>query len=154
MRHGVYSLGNNCGIWQVRKEVRAESLAHFRILKTFGYLAIDGNETLFADEEQVKQLREYLVEVGQAIYELDLSASPKVLASLVRFLKEQGKFTTTLEELSRSGKKLTRDELERLKDGMRNALVDLFFAMRADAGRSNRGLSRDDVRYLLAARLT
>lgn len=39
-----------------------------------------------------------------------------------------------------------------MKAGMRTAFIDLFFAMRADAGRSTQKLKKEDMEYLLFVR--
>lgn len=135
--------------WQLRQEVRAENLAHYRQLKTMGYLFIEPTEGLFDSEEATAKLQEGLRQFGTAIYELDLSASPAVLRCLVAFLREIEAFNRKLEQVAQAGTKVTQAELAAMKAGMRDAFVNLFFAMRADAGRSIRKLKKEDVEYLL-----
>lgn len=138
--------------WQLRQEVRAENLAHYRLLKTMGYLFIEPTEGLFDGEEATKRLQEGLLQFGTAIHELDLSASPAVLHCLVAFLREIQAFNSEQERLVRIGAKVSRAEYEKMKAGMREAYVNLFFAMRADAGRSSRKLKKEDIEYLLFIR--
>lgn len=138
--------------WQLRQEVRAENLTHYRLLKTMGYLFIEPTEGLFDGEEATRKLQEGLLQFGTAIHELDLSASPAVLRCLVAFLREVEAFTRELEQLAQNGTKVSRGELNTLKAGMRKAYVNLFIAMRADAGRSSRKFKKEDMEYLLFIR--
>lgn len=96
--------------WQLRQEVRTENLAHYRLLKTMGYLFIEPTEGLFDSEQATAKLKESLLEFGTAIHELDLSASPAVLRCLVTFLREIEAFNRKLEQLAQAGTKVTRAE--------------------------------------------
>lgn len=136
--------------WQQRQEVRVEGLKHFRALKTYGFLTLAGDKKWLDDRDQLEKVRQVLAGVGTAIYELDLIASPKVLTHLVNLLRETNNFTDELQRLAQAGKKISPSELEQLKDALRHTLVELFYAMRTDAGRSNKGLKYDDILYLLS----
>lgn len=144
--------------WQVRQEVRADSLKHYRTLKTFGFIHLKGLAELsqtfdFESEEGVKRLRAALLEVGRAIFDVDLSASPRVLRALIRFLQETEDFNERLRRLAAAGQKVTAQEFDAMKAPMRHAYLKLFKAMRADVGRSSLFLKRKDLEYLLFVQL-
>lgn len=144
--------------WQVRQEVRADSLKQYRTLKTFGFMHLKGLAELsqtfdFESEEGLKRLRAALLEVGRAIFDVDLSASPRVLRALVRFLQETEDFNTRLEKLAAAHQKASAQEFDAMKAPMRRAYLKLFLAMRADVGRSSLFLKRKDLEYLLLVQL-
>lgn len=144
--------------WQVRQEVRADSLKLYRVLKTFGFIHLKGLTELsqtfdFESEEGLKRLRAALLEVGRAIFDVDLSASPRVLRALVRFLQETEDFNARLEKLAAAHQKVTAQEFDAMKAPMRRAYLKLFLAMRADVGRSSLFLKRKDLEYLLLVQL-
>ncbi len=107
----------------------------------------------FESEEGSGRLRAALLEVGQAIFDVDLSASPRVLRALVRFLQETEAFTERLEQLYAANQKVTPQEFEAMKADMRRAYIKLFRAMRADVGRSSLFLRTKDLEYLLLVQL-
>lgn len=138
--------------WQVRQAVRSENLAHYRLLKTFGFIFTEGSDGLFEGGQPTDKLREGLLQLGTAIHEIDLTASPAVLRRLVSLLREVESFNTKLEQVARAGTKVSHSEFEEMKAGMRNAYVRLFRAMRADAGSSNLFMRTNDLEYLLFVR--
>lgn len=138
--------------WQLRQQARAENLNNYRQVKTLGYLLLEGTQGLFADEAATMTLREGLLEVGTAIHELDLSASPAVIGRFVALLREVERFNAALEQLIRNGTKVSQTDLNEMKTRLRTAYIKLLYAMRADAGLSNWRLKEADVEYLLLVR--
>lgn len=139
--------------WQLRQEVHTETLPNYRLLHDLGFLLIEDKKKLFDDEATVEQIKATLLSIGEAIYKLEFEAPPHILRLMVDLMRENDKFQAEMMKLVKSGQKITQQELEEKKEGMKSALVKLFYAMRADAKKSNRGLTEADVRYLLFVRL-
>jgi hypothetical protein len=92
--------------WRLNQEARAENLSNYRMLKTLGFLQVQGLERLSGlveGEEGEKKLREALLAAGTAIYEMDLIASPLVLRRFVGFFREVDAFHKRLEQLAAEG---------------------------------------------------